>query len=171
MCSYLLSARRDPGMTETVRVKVEGKWYTVEVYDLAERPVRAVVDGHEIDVDVGDPVGKSSDQKVRSPAPSARRDSAVVRTARPPATSERPVGAVVESPPDPNKVFSAPMPGIILSIAVEPGAQVVTGDVICVLEAMKMQQQLRADWSGVVKSVLVNVGQQVMDGTPIVEID
>ena len=58
-----------------------------------------------------------------------------------------------------------------MSIEVVPGDQVVTGDVICVLEAMKMQQQLRADWSGEVKSVLVSVGQQVMDGTPIVEIE
>ena len=158
-------------MTETVRVKVEGKWYTVEVHDLAERPVRAVVDGHEIEVDVGEPVGQSQKSEERSPAPSARRDPAVVRTARPPATPDRPVGAVVDSPPDPSKVFAAPMPGTIMSIEVEPGDQVVTGDVICVLEAMKMQQQLRADWSGMVKSVLVDVGQQIMDGAPIVEIE
>ena len=158
-------------MTETVRVKVEGKWYAVEVYDLTERPVKTLVDGYAIDVEVGDPVGKSLEEEERSPAPSARRDPAVVRTARSPVVSERPVAAVVERPPDPNKVFSAPMPGIILSIEVEPGDQVVTGDAICVLEAMKMQQQLRADWSGVVKSVLVSVGQQIMDGTPIVELE
>ena len=159
-------------MTETVRVKVEGKWYTVEVYDLTERPVRSLVDGYAIDVEIGEPVGKSDDQELRSPAYSSRRDPpAKPREVPSPTVTERPVGAVVDSPPDPNKVFSAPMPGIILSIEVEPGDQVVTGDAICVLEAMKMQQQLRADWSGVVKSVLVSVGQQVMNGTPIVEIE
>ena len=158
-------------MTETVRVKVEGKWYTVEVYDLAERPVRAVVDGHQIEVDVGEPVGQSLDEVVRSPARSVRRALPEVPAPRPPAMSDRPAGAVVDSPPDPSKVFAAPMPGTILSIEVEPGDQVVTGDVICVLEAMKMQQQLRADWSGMVKSVLVDVGQQIMDGAPIVEIE
>ena len=63
------------------------------------------------------------------------------------------------------------MPGTILSIAVSPGDQVVTGDAICVLEAMKMQQMLRADWSGVIKSVLVTVGEQVMNGAPIVELE
>ena len=63
------------------------------------------------------------------------------------------------------------MPGIILSIDVGPGDQVVTGDAVCVLEAMKMQQVLRADWSGVVKSVLVTVGQQVMNGAPIIELE
>ena len=77
----------------------------------------------------------------------------------------------MDSPPDPQKVFAAPMPGTILSIEVSPGDQVVTGDAICVLEAMKMQQVLRADWSGVVKSVLVTVGQQVMNGAPIVELE
>ena len=158
-------------MTETVRVKVEGKWYTVELYDLTERPVRVLVDGYEIDVDVGEPVGKSSDNELPSPAKSAQRKPAKPRELPSPAVAERPEGAVVDSPPDPNKVFSAPMPGTILSIEVGPGDQVVTGDVICVLEAMKMQQQLRADWSGLVKSVLVSVGQQVMDGTPIVEIE
>ena len=63
------------------------------------------------------------------------------------------------------------MPGTILSIEVKPGDQVVTGDAICVLEAMKMHQILRADWSGVVKEVMVAVGQQIMAGAPIVELE
>ena len=63
------------------------------------------------------------------------------------------------------------MPGTILSVSVSPGDQIVTGDTICVLEAMKMQQVLRADWSGVIKSVLVTVGEQVMNGAPIVELE
>ncbi len=63
------------------------------------------------------------------------------------------------------------MPGVILSLSVNPGDQVVTGDAICILEAMKMQQVLRADWSGIVKSVFVTVGQQVMNGAPIIELE
>ena len=51
------------GMTETVRVKVGGKWYAVEVYDLTERPVKTLVDGYAIDVEVGDPVGKSLEKR------------------------------------------------------------------------------------------------------------
>ena len=51
------------------------------------------------------------------------------------------------------------------------GDEVVTGDEICVLEAMKMQQMLRADWSGIVRSVHVEAGQQVLDGDPIVELE
>ena len=165
-------------MSRTVRVKLEDRWYTVEVGDLAERPVRAVVDGYVVEVNVSDPVedtvaptepgrhsadprpaGPSTPEPAPSPAPT-----------QPPAAA-RPSGAVVDSPPVPQKVFAAPMPGTILSIEVSPGDQVVTGDAICVLEAMKMQQALRADWSGVIKSVLVTVGQQVMNGSPIVELE
>jgi biotin carboxyl carrier protein len=62
------------------------------------------------------------------------------------------------------------MPGIIISVSVEVGTNVVTGDDVCILEAMKMQQTLRADWSGVVSAVHVQPGQQVSEGDPIVEL-
>ena len=163
-------------MTRTVKVKLEDRWYTVEVGDLTERPVRTVVDGHVVEVNLSDP-----DEDTVAPTPSsARRRPARTSAPRPvpstppapsPAAVARPTGAVVDSPPSPEKVFSAPMPGTILSVSVSPGDQVVTGDAICVLEAMKMQQMLRANWSGVIKSVLVTVGEQVMNGAPIVELE
>ena len=168
-------------LSHTVRVKVDGRWYTVEVGDLSERPVRAVVDGYEALVEVSAPVedAASSPAPVRPRPRPAASSAAASGTAPAGATAPRPAaqrggrpaGAVVDSPPDPNKVFSAPMPGVILSVAVNPGDQVVTGDVICVLEAMKMQQNLRAEWSGIIKSVLVAVGEQVMEGAAIVELE
>ena len=77
----------------------------------------------------------------------------------------------VDRPPTATKTFVAPMPGTTLSVDVEVGDQVVTGDPVCVLEAMKMQQVLRAEWSGVVRAVHVIVGQQVQDGSPIIELE
>ena len=144
-------------MSETVRVKVEGKWYTVEVGDLTQRPVTAVVDGYTIEIEVQEPASQTARQPSRR-APVRR-------------TVARPPGAVVQDSPEATKLFRAPMPGTILSVEVNPGDQVVTGDAICVLEAMKMQQVLRADWSGVIKTVMVTVGQQVMAGAPIVELE
>lgn len=153
-------------MPETVRVKVEDKWYTVEVGDLTQRPVTAVVDGHTIQVDVEYPApqpdSRSQGQIPRGPTP-------IPQPASPPVS--RPAGAVVGSAPGATKLFRTPLPGTILSIEVNPGDQVVTGDLICVLEAMKMHQELRADWSGVVKEVMVAVGQQVLSGAPIVELE
>ena len=162
-------------MSRTVRVKLEDRWYTVEVGDLTERPVRAVVDGYPVEVNVSDPVEDTVAQTEPTARPSAPRPAPspapAPASAPSPPVAARPPGAVVDSPPNPQKVFSAPMPGTILSVSVSPGDQVVTGDAICVLEAMKMQQVLRADWSGVVKSVLVTVGEQVMNGSPIVELE
>ena len=62
------------------------------------------------------------------------------------------------------------MPGVILSVTVKIGDQVITGDEICVLEAMKMQQTLRAEWSGIVQAVHVESGQQVLDGDPLIDL-
>lgn len=164
-------------MPRTVKVKLDDRWYTVEVGDLTERPIRAVVDGHVVEVDVSDPI-----EEATTPAQPAPRSPAL-RPSRPPTPTPSPApapsrpasgpppGAVVDSPPDPQKVFVAPMPGTILSVSVSPGDQIVTGDAVCILEAMKMQQVLRADWSGVVKSVFVTVGQQVMNGAPIIELE
>ena len=153
-------------MSQTVKVKIDGVWRTVEVGDLSERPVRAVVDGFAVEVEVGD-AAEDAPVAVARPAPSP----AAPRIRAPSAPSPAPPAAAVSASANPNKVFAAPMPGIILEISVKPGDRVVTGDEICVLEAMKMQQRLRADWSGVVKSVLATVGQQVMDGSPIVELE
>ena len=161
-------------MPETVKVKVAGKWYTVEVGDLTRRPVVVVVEGYTIEVDAQDPVIESAppgERLVSRPAPTRR--TAPSRPTPPTASPQtaRPTDAVVENAPGASKLFRAPMPGTILSIEVNPGDQVVTGDPVCVLEAMKMQQILRADWSGVVKTVMVTVGQQVMGGAPIIELE
>ena len=160
-------------MSQIVKVKIDGGWHVVEVGDLSERPVRAVVDGFPVEVEIGDALEGAPAETARRSAPSAasRPSAAPAVRPSPAAPSAPPPSAAVSASANPNKVFSAPMPGIILEISVKPGDRVVTGDTICVLEAMKMQQRLRADWSGVVKSVLVTVGQQVMDGSPIAELE
>ena len=60
--------------------------------------------------------------------------------------------------------MSAPMPGVILDINVAPGDQVTKGDVVMILEAMKMKNELHASQTGVVASVDVNSGDQVKYG-------
>ena len=60
--------------------------------------------------------------------------------------------------------MSAPMPGVILEIKVAPGDQVNKGDVVMVLEAMKMKNDLHAARTGTVESIDINSGQQVKYG-------
>ena len=59
-----------------------------------------------------------------------------------------------------NKI-TAPMPGTILDVKVAPGQAVKKGDVICVLEAMKMENDIPAPCDGVIASVNVQKGSSV----------
>jgi len=58
----------------------------------------------------------------------------------------------------------APMPGTVVKVAVEPGAEVVAGQAVLVLEAMKMQHTVAAPYDGVVTQVDVHEGLQVAAG-------
>lgn len=62
------------------------------------------------------------------------------------------------------------MQGTIVKIAVEEGATVAEGDLIVVLEAMKMEQPLNAHKSGTVTGLTAEVGATVSAGAPICEI-
>ena len=64
----------------------------------------------------------------------------------------------------------APMPGQILKILVEIGQRVSAGDALVILEAMKMEQTLRAATDGVVEAVMVKQGDVVAPGDRLVEI-
>ena len=64
----------------------------------------------------------------------------------------------------------APMPGRVLAVDVVPGQTVAAGDRLLVLEAMKMEHRLTARAAGVVGAVHVSEGDQVADGTLLVEI-
>ena len=56
---------------------------------------------------------------------------------------------------------ATPVPGTVTAVLVEPGASVVAGDPLVILEAMKMEHKITADTDGVVEEVLVSVGQSV----------
>ncbi|MDD3654922.1 MAG: biotin/lipoyl-binding protein [Desulfotomaculaceae bacterium] len=63
---------------------------------------------------------------------------------------------------------TSPMPGVINDIKVKAGDQVKPGDILVILEAMKMENQIKADVSGTVKEVKVAKGQAVNGGDPLV---
>ena len=68
-------------------------------------------------------------------------------------------------------VVKAPMPGLALSIAVEPGQAVQKGDTLLILEAMKMENVLKAAADGVVKAVKVQKGAAVEKGQVLIEME
>ena len=65
----------------------------------------------------------------------------------------------------------APMPGQILQVSVAAGDAVERGDLLCVLEAMKMNNQIRATRKGVVAEILAGIGLQVNYGDPLVRFE
>lgn len=69
------------------------------------------------------------------------------------------------------KLTLSPMPGKIISVAVQPGDTVVPGQEVCVIEAMKMQNSLRAEAAGTVKAVNVKVGDTVSVEEILIEFD
>jgi len=66
---------------------------------------------------------------------------------------------------------TAIMPGKIIRVLVTQGQQVVEGDVICILEAMKMENELKAPKDGTVKALHIQQGQDVEMGAVLAEID
>ena len=88
-----------------------------------------------------------------------------------PAAAPAPVAAAPKAAPvaGGNKV-SAPMPGTILDVRVSEGAAAKKGDVLLILEAMKMENEILCPADGTVKQVLVSKGASVNSGDVLVVI-
>lgn len=65
----------------------------------------------------------------------------------------------------------APMPGTILDVKVAVGSSVTSGQVLCILEAMKMENEIVAPQDGTVASVAVNKGDSVEAGQAIITLN
>ena len=86
-----------------------------------------------------------------------------------PAAVAAPVAAPAAAPaPVAGEAVTAPMPGNILKVAVSAGQSVKEGDLLVVLEAMKMENEIFAPKSGTVAQVLVSKGSTVDTGATMV---
>lgn len=68
-------------------------------------------------------------------------------------------------------VLASPMQAIVVRVPVEPGQKVAEGDVLIVLEAMKMEKYIHSTVTGVVEEILVDVSQNVAAGTPLLKVN
>ena len=146
----------------TLRVKVGEQWYTVTVGDLSRAPVEVSVDGQTYYVEVDAPEAP--------PAPSRPR-----RGRRPPSRITAPAfprtGTPVSSFDPADAVLRSPMPGRVIAIRVRPGDRVAAGDEVCVVEAMKMEQSIRAAREGTVKEIYVQPMDSVSANDPLIELE
>jgi methylmalonyl-CoA carboxyltransferase small subunit len=116
---------------------------------------------YEVDVEVAEPeqYGASRPHAVES---SAVRMPAAIAVAAPAAAAQ----AVVE-----DKVCRSPVSGIVASITAQPGQSLQVGDVLLVLEAMKMETQVTAHVAGKVSAIKVKPGESVQSGQVLVEFE
>ena len=78
---------------------------------------------------------------------------------------------IEKTPPDTSKLLLCPMPGLIVKINVEVGDEVQDGQALCTVEAMKMENILRADRKGVVSKVNAAAGDSLSVDAVIMEFE
>lgn len=133
-----------------VRVTIGDHAYEVEVGDLEARPILATIEGEQFEVRPED-------------GPAARELTVHATAAEPPAGSvpAQPTPRTAGGGAAETNTVRAPIPGVIASVAVQAGSAVTAGRELCVLEAMKMKNVIRASRAGTIVSVHVSVGQHV----------
>ena len=77
----------------------------------------------------------------------------------------------VKEPPDTSKLLLSPMPGLLISLAVAEGQEVKAGEELAVIEAMKMENVLRAERDTVVSSIKATTGESLMVDQVIMEFE
>ena len=84
---------------------------------------------------------------------------------------ERSAHSADRRPPSGPRTIAAAMPGIVVSIVVKEGEAVAEGAPLLILEAMKMQNEVRAEIAGVVTKIAVEPGNTVSAGQPLATIE
>jgi biotin carboxyl carrier protein len=123
-------------------VKVADQYYEVEIEDIHARPIIARVDGQEFIVSPEDGA-KLAIQKERKAIKSVE---------------------LPKQPSNPNTTpgeLTAPLPGTVIEIFVKAGEYIESGQILLVIEAMKMKNSIRSTRAGKITEVLVSAGETV----------
>lgn len=148
-------------MVKSFRLVVNDREYTVEIGDLSQSPLTVVVNGQTYRVEVQ-----------RESTASEKPAASVVREAEPkPKAVDQPLVTPKPRVEAVAGAVTAPLPGKVLGIKVKEGDRVKAGDVLFIVESMKMEISVPAPWDGVVKAIRVVVGQTVKQGGVLVEME
>ena len=120
---------------------------------------------YEVEVEAGKAMLLNEYEAIAPAAPAAPAAAPVAA----PAAEAAPT-AVPAAVTGAGEAVNAPMPGTILKVNVTQGQAVKEGDVLCVLEAMKMENDIIAPKSGTVTQVVTAKGASVSSGDPLVVI-
>ena len=148
----------------TYKITIAGRTYQVEIEDVTSSPLTVKVDGQAYNVQwEREKVAAAPTGVVRPPKAEAA----------PVASAPQPKAEAAIAPTSKGELaqVTAPMPGKILQVNVQPGDKVKFGQQVCTLEAMKMESAIQATADGVVVSVNVSAGQTVQFGDVLVVLE
>ena len=135
------------------KITVNNQKYEVEIENINARPVIAYVDGDRFKVMPEN--GEQADVKKDTSEIKNRVEKIAFDPNPAPAASFSPNPALS------GNSLTAPLPGTIIEVFVKAGEKVEAGQVVVIIEAMKMKNSIRSVYSGIVSEVLVSAGQSV----------
>ena len=142
------------------KYKINGNLYNVVIGDIEDNIAHVEVNGTHYTVEME----KKAKAEVAKPV--------VARPAAPaPAPAPASAPAPAAKPAAGKSGVKSPLPGVILDIKCNVGAEVKTGQTIIILEAMKMENSINADKDGKITAINVSKGESVLEGTDLVIIE
>ena len=138
--------------------KINGNSYKVAVNNIDNGVATVSVNGTDYKVEMEDHTTKPAAAKPITPAVA-------------PATYQAKPQSKPAAPASSGTDVKSPLPGTILELKVNEGDQVKEGQVVMVLEAMKMENNIDATRSGVVKKIAKRPGDSVMEGDVLLTIE
>jgi biotin carboxyl carrier protein len=145
-------------------LRIDNQTYEVEIEDLRARPIVVLVNGERIEVEP--PNGQS-----RLPAVTSAGMSASPAPKAPPTPAPAVSDRASTPPAGGTKTVRAPIPGVIVALLVRPGDEVVHGQDLCTIEAMKMRNNIRSTRPGRIAEILVAPGQTVNHNDPLMSFE
>ena len=140
------------------KYKINGNTYKVAVGDIDNGIAQVEVNGTPYKVEL--------EKKESVKVVSAPRPSAAPRTQAGEKVISKPTAASSGG-----EQVKAPLPGVVISIAVKVGDTVKASDTVVVLEAMKMENAIHAGRDGKVAAVNVNAGDSVLEGAALITLE
>lgn len=129
-----------------------------------------VIDGHKYEVSVNEIENNVAELEVNGTPFTVEIEKEEKVTTRPVAKPAATTSAPAAAPATGSvKFIASPLPGSIVRVLVEAGQSVKKGDVLLTMESMKMENNISAEADGVVKSILITPGQNVMQDDKLIE--
>ena len=139
------------------KIKIHGNNYNVTIDEVEGNVAKVEVNGTPYNVEFEKPLSKPKTISVVNKPAAAPAASAAPAANRPAAAPAAPAGG---------STVNSPLPGVVLEVKVKDGDKVTKGQVIMVLEAMKMENAIEAPCDGTV-TIKAQKGDSVLEGAPL----